>query len=75
VVVSAGLGLDDAWSDYPYRTPDLGKGSIAGAMVEILGNMDRTARVMGEAGSVLARLDWEKSSRQLVAELGRALSP
>jgi len=75
VVVSAGLGLDDVWSDYPYRTPDLGKESIAGAMAEILGNMDRTTRVMEKTGSVLARLDWEQSSRQLVAEIGRALSP
>jgi glycosyltransferase involved in cell wall biosynthesis len=75
VVVSAGLGLDDAWSDYPYRTPELGKESIAGVMKEILGNMDRTVRVMEKTGSVLACLGWEQSSRRLVAELGRVLSP
>jgi glycosyltransferase involved in cell wall biosynthesis len=75
VVVSAGLGLDDAWPDYPYRTPDLGADSIAGVMTEILGNLDRTARVMVESTAVLDGLDWEQSSRQLVAELRRALSP
>ena len=54
VVVSAGLGLDDAWPDYPFRIPDLDAESIAGVMTEILGNEDRTARVMEETGSVLA---------------------
>jgi len=44
-------------------------------MTEIFGNEDRTARVIKETGSVLANLDWEQSSRQLVAELGRAVSP
>ena len=74
VVVSAGLGLDDSWPDYPFRTADLEAKSIAGVMMEIFGNEDRTARVMEDAGSVLANLDWELSSRQLVAELGRAVS-
>jgi glycosyltransferase involved in cell wall biosynthesis len=75
VVVSAGLGLDDAWPDYPFQTPALDAESIAGVMTEIFGNEDRTARVIKETGSVLANLDWEQSSRQLVAELGRAVSP
>ena len=74
VVVSAGLGLDDAWPDYPYQAPELDAESISGVMTEIFGNEDRTARVMEETGSVLAGLNWEQSSRQLVAELGRALS-
>ena len=75
VVVSAGLGLDDAWPDYPYQAPELDAESISGVMTEIFGNEDRTAQVMEETGSVLAGLTWEESSRQLVAELGRALSP
>ncbi len=75
VVVSAGLGLDDAWPDYPYRSPELGPDSIAGVMREIFGNVNRTARVMEKTGSVLAGLDWEHGSRLLVAELGRAVSP
>jgi len=75
VVVSSGLGLEDAWPDYPYQTPELDAESIAGVMTEIFGDEDRTARVMEETRSVLANLDWEQSSRQLVAELGRAVSP
>ena len=75
VVVGPGLGLDDAWPDYPYRTPELDTESIAGLMAAILGNPDRTARVMEEAKPVLSNLDWERSSRLFLAELERALSP
>ena len=75
VVVSAGLGLDDAWPDYPFRTPELEAESIANVMMEILRDEGRTARVMEGAGSVIANLDWEQSSRQLVAELERVVSP
>jgi glycosyltransferase involved in cell wall biosynthesis len=74
VVVSAGLGLDDSWPEYPFRTAELEAISIAGVMMEIFGNENRTARVMEDTGSVLAGLGWEQSSRQLVAELGRAVS-
>jgi glycosyltransferase involved in cell wall biosynthesis len=75
VVVSTGLGLDDAWPDYPYRTPDLDLENIVGVIREVLENEDLTARIIGEAESVLANLDWEQSSRQLVAEFGRIVSP
>jgi glycosyltransferase involved in cell wall biosynthesis len=75
VVVSAGLGLDDAWPDYPYQAAKLDAGSIAGMMMEIFGNPDRTAGVMEESGSVFADLDWEQCSRRLVAELGRTVLP
>jgi glycosyltransferase involved in cell wall biosynthesis len=75
VVVSTGLGLDDAWPDYPYTAPNLNPENIAGVMKEVLENPDRTARIMGKTESVLANLDWEQSSRRLVAELVRAVSP
>ena len=75
MVVSAGLGLDDCWPDYPFRTPELEAKSIADVMMDILENEGRTARVMEDTGSVIANLDWEQSSRQLVAELERAVSP
>jgi len=75
VVVSAGLGLDDAWPDYLFRVSELDEESIAGVMTQILGDADRTAQIMVEANSVIAGCDWEQSSRRLVAELRRALSP
>ncbi len=75
MVVSAGLGLDDCWPDYPFRTPELKAKSIAHVMMDILENEGRTARVLEDTGSVIANLDWERSSRQLVAELERAVSP
>ena len=75
VVVSAGLGLDDSWPDYPFRIADLEAKNIAGVMMEIFGNEDRKVRFMEDTGSVLAKLDWEQSSRQLVTELRRASSP
>jgi glycosyltransferase involved in cell wall biosynthesis len=75
VVVSTGLGLDDAWPDYPYRVDELGTAGIAAVMTEILENADRAARVMADAETVTVGFDWETSSRRLVAELGRVLSP
>jgi glycosyltransferase involved in cell wall biosynthesis len=74
VVVSAGLGLDDAWPGYPYRVSELGTAGIAAAMTDLLASGDRAAKVMGEAGPVIAAFDWERSSRRLVDELGRVLS-
>jgi len=75
VVVSTGLALDDAWPNYPYRVYELGTAGIAAVMTEILENADRAARVMADAGAVTVGFDWEQSSRRLVAELGRVLSP
>ena len=75
IVVSDGLGLDDVWADYPYRAFDLGADAIAAAATKILGDAGRTAKVMMEAGPVVAGLDWEESSRRLVAALEEACSP
>ena len=74
VVVSAGLGLDDAWPDYPFRITGPEAENIAKVMMEILGDENRTARVLEDAGPVISNLGWEQSSRQLVAELERAVS-
>ena len=75
VVVSAGLGLDDSWPDYPYRILELAADNIAAVATEILEETERATLVMAEAGSVIAGLGWEQSSRRLVAELGRVVSP
>jgi glycosyltransferase involved in cell wall biosynthesis len=74
VVVSAGLGLDDAWPSYPFRLDRLDGESIAAVTMAILADRDETLRVMGEAGRVVSGFNWEQSSRQLVAELARAAS-
>jgi glycosyltransferase involved in cell wall biosynthesis len=74
VVVSTGLGLDDAWPDYPYRVAELAAKRIAGVMSEVLESADLRARVVAGIESVLTNLDWEKCSRRLVAELERAVS-
>jgi glycosyltransferase involved in cell wall biosynthesis len=74
VVVSAGLGLDDAWPSYPFRVDRLDAESIAAVAIAILADRHEMVRVMGEAGRVISGLNWERSSRQLVAELARAAS-
>lgn len=74
VVVSAGLGLDDGWPDYPYRVAELDAAGIAETMNSLLVNGDRATEVMREAGPVVAAYDWELSSRRLLAEIGRMLS-
>ena len=75
VVVSSGLGLDDAWPDYPYRVSELSAESIATVMAEILGDETRTAQVVAQAGPIISGLGWEQSSRRLVTALSKALSP
>jgi glycosyltransferase involved in cell wall biosynthesis len=73
VVVSHGLGLDDVWPDYPFRVQDFDVESIREAMTRALEDQDLRSRVKKKAGPILTALDWEQSSRRLVAELGRAL--
>jgi glycosyltransferase involved in cell wall biosynthesis len=75
VVVSAGLGLDDSWPDYPFRILELSAENIAAVAAEIVEDTDRTLRVMARAGPVIAGLGWEQSSRRLVTELDRVASP
>jgi glycosyltransferase involved in cell wall biosynthesis len=75
VVVSAGLGLDDAWPDYPYRVSELAAESIAASATEILEDAQRTKQVVARAGSVVAGLSWEQSSQMMVAEFERVVSP
>jgi len=74
VVVSAGLGLDDGWPDYPFRVAEISAAGIAETMTELLAGRDRVIKVLEGAGSVVAAFDWEQSSRRLVAELGRVVS-
>ncbi len=74
VVVSSELGLDDAWPGYPFRLDRLDAESIASITMQILADRDRTAEVMGESAAVISELNWEESSRRLVAELQRAVS-
>jgi glycosyltransferase involved in cell wall biosynthesis len=73
VVVSAGLGLDDVWPDYPYRVHGVGGDAIAAVAREILNHEEQASRAAARADSVVAGLSWETSSRLLVAELERAV--
>jgi glycosyltransferase involved in cell wall biosynthesis len=75
VVVSAGLGLDDSWPDYPYRISELAAENIAAVATKILEDAERTIQVVARAGPVIADLGWEQSSRRLVAEFGRVAAP
>jgi glycosyltransferase involved in cell wall biosynthesis len=72
VVISHALGLDDVWPEYPFRVRDLDAESIQGVMARVLEDEEKTRRIMHQAERILTGLDWEQSSHQLVAELGRA---
>jgi glycosyltransferase involved in cell wall biosynthesis len=69
VMVSRGLALDELWPDYPYRCD----GTTVAELVEVAaGALEHPARarsVAAHADEVLGGLDWEASSRRLVAEL------
>ena len=73
VVVSSGLALDEMWPAYPWRCSEMTARGIAATATEILEDGARSARVITEASRVIATLDWESSSRRLVAELEEVL--
>ena len=73
IVVSPGLGLDEAWPDYPLRCEDLSAAGIADAARPVLSDPGWAARHLGEASRIIARLDWETSSHRLMAELRKAV--
>jgi len=72
VVVGAGLALDGAWPDYPYRCRDLSPQGIAQTLGAALAPGGWNGSVAEEARRVIAHFDWVSSSRLLVAELAKA---
>lgn len=71
VVVSAGLALDTAWPDYPFRCADTSSQAISSAMRRALSTRAWEGDLSARAQKVLDRFDWTASSRLLVAELER----
>ena len=75
VVVSSGLGLEDAWPDYPYRCQELRFTEVAATMDSILANKPAAGVVMERAPEVLAGMSWEASARKLMSELEGIVAP
>ena len=73
VVVSNGLALDEIWPAYPYRCREATTRAIVATAKEILEDGERSVQVVREALDIIAKLDWESSSRRLVAELEKVL--
>lgn len=59
-VVSAGLGLDDLWSDYPLRTTGFEVSAVAALLDEATGAVGRT--VAKDGAQRMARLDWRRAA-------------
>ena len=74
VVVSHGLGLDDAWQAYPYRVAELETEAIAATMCTLVDDPAAAAAAVANAPATLAAFDWQQSSRLLVAELARVVA-
>lgn len=72
VVVGAGLALDGAWPDYPFRCRDLSAAGIGEALGDALAPGVWNGSVAEEASRVVSHFDWVSSSRLLVAELEKA---
>ncbi len=72
VVVSAGLALDEAWPDYPFRCRDLSARGIEEALRAALAPNAWGGDMAAGARQVVDGFDWEMSSRLLVAELETA---
>jgi len=73
-LVSAGLGLDDAWPDYPYRCREITAEVVASMLERVLDDSTGREGVMERAGEVLAGMSWQAASRRLVAELEQAVA-
>ena len=74
VVTSPGLGLDEIWPDYPLRCAGATADEIADAARPVLSDPEWASHRLGEAPRMIARLDWETSSRRLLAELRRVVA-
>jgi alpha-1,3-rhamnosyl/mannosyltransferase len=74
-VVGPGLALDEIWPDYPFRVSEIEREQVSAMVRRVLKRPAEVADVVRSAEPVLARLDWETSSRLLVRELERALEP
>lgn len=74
VIVSPGLGLDDAWPEYPYRCQELSPEAVSSVLIRILDDAPERRRVVAHGPEVLAGMSWEAASRRLVAELERAVA-
>ncbi|HSO24212.1 MAG TPA: glycosyltransferase family 1 protein [Chondromyces sp.] len=74
VVVSPGLGLDEIWPDYPLRCAADSADEIAEMARQVLAEPGWAVRRLSEAPRIIGGLDWESSSRRLVAELRRAVA-
>ncbi len=72
VVVGAGLALDGAWPDYPFRCRGLSAGKIGETLGAVLAPGGWNDSVAEEARRVVALFDWVSNSRLLVAELAKA---
>jgi glycosyltransferase involved in cell wall biosynthesis len=74
-VVGPGLALDEVWPDYPFRVSEIERGQVSAMVRRVLEGPAEVSAVVRSAEPVLARMDWETSSRLLVSELERALEP
>jgi alpha-1,3-rhamnosyl/mannosyltransferase len=72
-VVGPGLALDEIWPDYPFRASQLDRAELTAMATKILENPEERSRTLDLVQDVLAKLDWESSSRRLVDELRKAV--
>jgi glycosyltransferase involved in cell wall biosynthesis len=73
-VVSAGLGLDDLWPDYPYRCHELSAPEIERTVLAALADREAQEPVAVRGREVVRSCDWGVSSARLVDELEKAVT-
>ncbi|HVR30298.1 MAG TPA: glycosyltransferase [Thermoanaerobaculia bacterium] len=72
-VVSAGLGLDDLWPDYPFRCERLEAGEIERVARRVLDSAVLRHEVAARGRELVATLTWEACARRLLEAARRAL--
>jgi glycosyltransferase involved in cell wall biosynthesis len=72
-VVSAGLGLDDLWPDYPYRCRELSAPEIERTLLAALADQEAEEPVAVRGRQVVESCDWGVSAARLVDELEKAV--
>lgn len=73
VVVSAGLGLDSAWPDYPFRCSDTTPQAIADVLRRAVSSGGSGEDLSARAQRVVDQFDWAASSQMLVAAIERVV--
>ena len=72
-IVTPGLGLDDIWPDYPYRSATVDAESVAALASRALDDPEARRRIGAEGVRRMSELSWKRSAELFLAEVDKTL--